>query len=48
MQRLGRDISIVLICKIAVIILAAVFVFGASQRPNITTAIIAHHIFDGE
>ncbi|MGO9132477.1 MAG: cytochrome oxidase putative small subunit CydP [Methylovirgula sp.] len=41
---LGREIAIVLLIKLAVIWLAAVFVFGPNHRPQIDAAEVEAHL----
>ena len=45
---LARDLSIVLVIKFAVILLAANFLFGDSQRVHLDSDRIAAHIFGPE
>lgn len=44
--RLGREIVVVLFVKLAIISLAAVFIFGPNQRPRIDAAKVAAHLTD--
>jgi hypothetical protein len=40
---LARDVTVVLVIKTLIVIAAAVFVFGPSQRPNIDAASVQTH-----
>jgi hypothetical protein len=43
-NRLGRELIVVLMIKLTIIGLAAVFVFGPGQRPRIDTAKVEAHL----
>lgn len=45
-SRLGREIVVVLFVKLAIISLAAVFIFGPDQRPRIDAAKVAAHLIE--
>jgi hypothetical protein len=45
-SRLGREIVVVLFVKLAIISLAAIFIFGPNQRPRINAAKVAAHLVD--
>ena len=45
-SRLGRELAFVLLIKAIVIGLAAVFIFGPSQRPRIDAAKVEAHLID--
>ncbi len=45
-SRLGREIVVVLFVKLAIISLAAVFIFGPGQRPQIDAAKVAAHLIN--
>lgn len=45
-SRLGRELILVLLIKAIVIGLAAIFVFGPSQRPRIDATEVEAHLLD--
>ena len=45
-SRLGRELMLVLLIKAIVIGLAAVFIFGPSQRPQVDAAKVEAHLID--
>ena len=42
---LARDIAIILGVKLAIIIFAAIFLFGTKQRPHVDTNAMFQHLF---
>jgi len=42
---LAREITAVILVKIALIVLASVFLFDASQRPHVDAAVMYSHLF---
>ncbi len=43
-SRLGRELALVLVIKLTIIGLAAVFIFGPDQRPRIDAAKVEAHL----
>lgn len=43
-SRLGRELVLVIIVKLTIIGLAALFVFGPNQRPRVDAAKVAAHL----
>ncbi len=46
-RELVRDIVLVLLVKLTIIGLAAVFIFGPNQRPRVDAAKVAAHLIGG-
>lgn len=45
-NRIGREVLVVLLVKLAILTLAAIFVFGPNQRPHIDAAKVLAHFVD--